>query len=173
MCESRRNRRRNVPQAWAQEVAVARQANAASCSRSAFGLEPDSELRQSFHGPCQNSFVAARHDRSLYQFGMVGHNLDKLIVTQVPPGNVLSICRFVRSEGILWSQPGATKQLLERVDGEWLLQVVDGSVIHTLGGQDPLDLSTLASSRFFVNRHLRGCHSPLPSAQSWAASALV
>lgn len=89
---------------------------------------------------------------------MVGHDPDEFIVTQVPPSNVLLIRPLVRSQGVLCSQPGATKQLPERVGGEWLLQVVDGSVIHTLGGQDPLDLSTLASSRFFVNRHLLGRH---------------
>ena len=44
--------------------------------RSAFGLESNAEFRQSFHRPRQNSFVAARHDRSLYQFGVVGHDPD-------------------------------------------------------------------------------------------------
>ncbi len=47
--------------------------------------------------PRQHSFVASRHDRSLYQFRMVGHDPNKLIVTYVPPSNILSICLLVLS----------------------------------------------------------------------------
>jgi hypothetical protein len=119
---------------------------------SAFGV--DAEFRKSFHRPSQYSFVAARHDRSLYQFGMVRHDPNNLIVTQASSGYILSICFLVRSHGVLWSYPSTAKQLLERVDGERLSQVVDGLVIHTVRGQDPLDLAALASSRLLVDRHL-------------------
>jgi hypothetical protein len=43
----------------------------------AFGLECDAEFRQSFHRSRQHRFVASRYYRSLYQFGIVGHDLDK------------------------------------------------------------------------------------------------
>lgn len=44
---------------------------------SAIGLESQAEFCQSFHRSRQHSFVASRHDRSLYQFRMVGHDPDK------------------------------------------------------------------------------------------------
>jgi len=89
---------------------------------------------------------------------MFSHDSDKQVVTQVPPSHILSICFLVLSQGVLWSQPGAAEQLLQRVRGERLLDVIDGPVIHSLRGQDPLDLAALASGRLFVNRHLCGRH---------------
>ena len=114
--------------------------------------------RQSLHWPHQHSFVAPRHDRSLDQFRMVGHNPDNFIVAQVSSSHKLSVGLLVRSQRVLWSQPSAAKQLFKRIDGERLRKIVDGLVIHTLRSQDPLDLAALASSRLLVNRDFGGRH---------------
>jgi len=125
-------------------------------TRSAFGS--DAEFRESLHWPRQYSFVAPRYDGPLDQFRMVGHDPHKLIITQVSSNHVLSVGFLVRSQGVLWFQPSTPKQLLKRVEGERLRQIVDGLVIHTFRSQDPLDLAALASSRLLVNRDFGGRH---------------
>jgi hypothetical protein len=89
---------------------------------------------------------------------MVGHNPDNFIVAQVSSSHKVSVGLLVRSQRVLWSQPGAAKQLFKCVDGERLRKIVDGLVIHALGSQDPLDLAALASSRLLVDRDFGGRH---------------
>ena len=67
----------------------------AAGSRLVFGLELNAEFRESFHRPRQHTFVASRHDRSLYQFRMVSHDSNELFVAQVPPIYISSICLLV------------------------------------------------------------------------------
>ena len=114
--------------------------------------------RQSLHWPHQHSFVAPRHDRSLDQFRMVGHNTGDFIVAQTSSSHKFSVSLLVRSQRVLRSQPSAAKQLFKRINGERLRKIVDGLVIHTLRSQDPLDLAALASSRLLVNRDFGGRH---------------
>src|SRR3569833_1744281 len=94
--------------------------------RSVFGVLFDAELRESVHWPGQHSFVAPRHDRSLDQFRMVGHNPDNFIIAQVSPSHKLSVGLLVRSQRNKRTQPNTTQQLFKRISGERLRKIVDG-----------------------------------------------
>jgi hypothetical protein len=94
---------------------------------------------------------------------MFGHYQDQLLVAQILSRHVMSIRGFVRPYRILRPQPCAMEQLLQGVRRERLLNVVDGLELHTLRGQDPLDLAALGSRRSLVNRDFGGIHFSLPS----------
>lgn len=118
----------------------------------------DAEVRELLDRAREHSVVASYHDRSLDEVRMLDHYPDQLLVAQTLSGYMLPIGSLVSTHHIPRVQSGATEELLQRIRRERLLHVVDGVEVHTLRGQEPLDLAALASRRLFVNDDLCGMH---------------
>ena len=91
-------------------------------------------------------------------FRVIGHDQDQLLIAQILARHMLPIRGLIGPHRILRPQPGPAQESLQRIRRKRLLQVVDGLEIHTLRGQDPLDLAALGSRRFLVNGDLGGIH---------------
>jgi len=114
----------------------------------------DSQFREILDRPVQNHFVVVYDDWSLQQLRMIGHDMKKLVVSQVLSGNVFAISRLFHAKDVLRPQTGTAQERLQFAGRKRMLDVIDRFEFHTLFSQDTLDLAAGASGWLFVQRDL-------------------
>jgi len=85
---------------------------------------------------------------------MFSHDVNELIVREVPACHMFPISSFLGAQSILGFQPSLPQELLQRFRRKRFFDVVDRAEVHALLSQGPLDLPARASSRLFVYHDL-------------------
>ena len=94
---------------------------------------------------------------------MPDDHLEQVIVAQVLALYVLLVSRLFGAHHLFRAQASTPQQVFQFGDGQRLFNVVDAFELNASLGQDPLDLTARASSRFLIDGDCEFLH----ASSSW------